>query len=101
MSIREGEQRFRISPKNKPDLKYLKKAVSTLFVLIIGVAGFYLLPGNWAALSFAVTPILLFTVLFGRYFKDNVLSDSDSHAPLITLGAIYMGMCWFIIANAH
>lgn len=96
MSSHEREQLFWIE---RQSLYY--KALSLLLVLLIGLATFYFLPGKWANLTFAVTPILLFITLFGRLVKEQILSDSDSHAPLMTLGTIYIGMCWFIINNIH
>lgn len=100
MDSDEGNSRFWYGHGKLSSFKIGQKThkiLGTGCVLSLGIMEFYLLPGNWAFLPIATTPILLFAVLFGRYFKDTVLSDSDSHAPLMTLVAIYIGLCWYVI----
>ena len=101
MNSQESEYRSWQPQQNKTIPLFFKKAIIVSLVLLAGVLEFYFLPGKWRTLSLEITPILVFAVIFGRYFRDQILSESDSHAPLITLGAIYIGICWFLFSHAH
>jgi|GEM_PF-2616953 len=101
MNSQESEYRSWLPLKSSTMPLFLKKGIMASLILLTGILAFYFLPGKWQTLSLEITPILVFAVIFGRYFKDQILSESDSHAPLMALGAIYIGICWFLFSHSH
>jgi hypothetical protein len=79
--------------------KGLQKWQLALLLITAGMLWFYNTPSNLPVISIVITPLLLFLIFFGRLFKDIIISQPDSAAPLLILGMIYGGMCWFIVSQ--